>query len=277
VRNTMPAKQATTAKPAAKAAPKKESAGVKKEVPKKEASKKPAAKPAAKGAPKKAAAKPAAPKKDATKKPAAKPAAKKAPAKPAAAGGKKAPAKPAAGGKKAPAKPAAAGGKKVAAKKPVPAGPAKGIKKGVKTAGTQKKGVSPKVAQLVKSKRVAKKPITKFFIDCKQPVEDGIMDPANFEKFLHDRFKVSTGTIAKPGVLGDKVSIGREKARLHVTLHHETRVPKHYLKYLTKKYLKKQQLRDWLRVISNTPNTYELRYYNIQENEESGDESEDES
>lgn len=42
-----------------------------------------------------------------------------------------------------------------------------------------------------------------------------------------------------------------------------------YLKYLTKKYLKKNNVRDWLRVIaSNKDRTvYELRYFNIAENE----------
>ena len=30
----------------------------------------------------------------------------------------------------------------------------------------------------------------KFILNCTQPVEDGIMDPANFEKYLHERIKV---------------------------------------------------------------------------------------
>jgi hypothetical protein len=42
-----------------------------------------------------------------------------------------------------------------------------------------------------------------------------------------------------------------------------------YLKYLTKKYLKKHNVRDWLRVIAANKdcNVYELRYFNIAENE----------
>ncbi|KAL4564256.1 hypothetical protein LXL04_028314 [Taraxacum kok-saghyz] len=42
-----------------------------------------------------------------------------------------------------------------------------------------------------------------------------------------------------------------------------------YLKYLTKKYLKKHNVRDWLRVIASKKdrNVYELRYFNIAENE----------
>jgi large subunit ribosomal protein L22e len=37
---------------------------------------------------------------------------------------------------------------------------------------------------------------------------------------------------------------------------------------LTKKYLKKQQLRDFLRVIASNKQTYELRYFNMQAEEE---------
>jgi len=47
------------------------------------------------------------------------------------------------------------------------------------------------------------------------------------------------------------------------------------LKYLTKKFLKKQQLRDWLRVVASTKNSYELRYFNIQENEDDEEEEEE--
>ena len=46
-------------------------------------------------------------------------------------------------------------------------------------------------------------------------------------------------------------------------------VTNRYLKYLTKKYLKKHNVRDWLRVISSNKDrsVYELRYFNIAENE----------
>lgn len=44
-----------------------------------------------------------------------------------------------------------------------------------------------------------------------------------------------------------------------------------YLKYLTKKYLKKNNLRDWLRVVANTKESYELRYFQINQDEEEED------
>jgi large subunit ribosomal protein L22e len=40
---------------------------------------------------------------------------------------------------------------------------------------------------------------------------------------------------------------------------------------LTKKFLKKNNLRDWLRVIANDKDSYELRYFNIDEEEEEDD------
>jgi hypothetical protein len=39
---------------------------------------------------------------------------------------------------------------------------------------------------------------------------------------------------------------------------------KRYLKYLTKKFLKKNSLRDYLRVVASSKDVYELRFYNIE-------------
>jgi large subunit ribosomal protein L22e len=43
--------------------------------------------------------------------------------------------------------------------------------------------------------------------------------------------------------------------------------------YSTKKYLKKQQLRDWLRVVSTAKGVYELRFYNVM-NDDADDDDE---
>jgi predicted solute-binding protein len=61
--------------------------------------------------------------------------------------------------------------------------------------------------------------------------------------------------------------VSRDKNKVTVTS--ESHMSKRYLKYLTKKYLKKHNVRDWLRVIAHNKdrNTYELRYFNIAENE----------
>lgn len=41
------------------------------------------------------------------------------------------------------------------------------------------------------NKKAQKKNVAKFTIDCWQPMEDKVLDPVAFEKFLHDRIKVN--------------------------------------------------------------------------------------
>ncbi|KAK5016740.1 60S ribosomal protein L22 [Cryomyces antarcticus] len=97
-----------------------------------------------------------------------------------------------------------------------------------------------------------------FIINASQPANDKIFDVTAFEKFLHDRIKVDGRT----GNLGDTVQISQQgDGKIEVVAHQE--FSGRYLKYLTKKFLKKQQLRDWLRVVSTSKGVYELRFFNV--------------
>merc|ERR1712099_152743 len=107
-----------------------------------------------------------------------------------------------------------------------------------------------------------KKTTLKFTVDCTLPVEDGIMDCANFEKFLQERIKVN----GKTNNFGNNVTIERAKSK--VSINSDVPFSKRYLKYLTKKYLKKNNLRDWLRVVADKKDSYELRYFQINNEEE---------
>ncbi|XP_022902722.1 large ribosomal subunit protein eL22-like [Onthophagus taurus] len=125
--------------------------------------------------------------------------------------------------------------------------------------------------QHIRGKGIKKKKVAlKFMVDCTHPVEDNILDVANFEKYLLERIKVS----GKTGNLGNAVSLSREK-QTKLVLNSEIPFSKRYLKYLTKKYLKKQNLRDWLRVVANGKDSYELRYFQIN-NQEDDDEDDNE-
>ncbi|BDD57090.1 60S ribosomal protein L22 [Monascus purpureus] len=106
--------------------------------------------------------------------------------------------------------------------------------------------------------RKAQKVTKKYIINASQPASDKIFDVSAFEKFLHDRIKVE----GRVGNLGDSIVISQSgDGKVEVVAH----IPfsGRYLKYLTKKYLKKQQLRDWLRVVSTSKGVYELRFYNV--------------
>ncbi|KAH8169274.1 ribosomal l22e protein family protein [Sarocladium implicatum] len=98
----------------------------------------------------------------------------------------------------------------------------------------------------------------KYIIDASQPASDKIFDVSAFEKFLQDRIKVDGRT----NNLGDAVAIKQVgEGKIEVTSHNE--LSGRYLKYLTKKFLKKQQLRDWLRVVSTSKGVYELKFFNV--------------
>jgi large subunit ribosomal protein L22e len=84
------------------------------------------------------------------------------------------------------------------------------------------------------------------------------------EKFLREKIKVG----GKAGALGSEVKVDRDGAKVTVTT---AAHPKRYLKYLAKKYLKKNQLREYLRVVAvnkkENKGGYELRYFRINEEE----------
>merc|ERR1711911_281567 len=230
--------------------------------------------PAAVAEPKKAAAKKAAPAEAAPAKAAP---AKAAPAKAApvkAAPAKAAPAKaaPAKAAEKkpaaAPAAPAPVAKKAAVEKKAAPAAKAAPVAKkaaALKTAVKEKKEAVKAETLKGKGMKKKKKLNLKFTIDCTHPVEDGIMNPADFETFLKQKIKVNN----KVGNLGGHVQV--ELAKNKITVSSEIAFSKRYLKCLTKKYLKKNNLRDWLRVVANAKNCYELRYFNINNEEEDED------
>ncbi|KAG8744831.1 hypothetical protein FRC10_009355 [Ceratobasidium sp. 414] len=98
----------------------------------------------------------------------------------------------------------------------------------------------------------------KFFIDYSRPADDGVFDPAAFEDYLRGRIKVE----GKTGQLGDNVKITRDSKKL--TLSSTVPFSKRYIKYLTSKFLRKNSLRDWIRVTATSKDGYELRFYKIE-------------
>ncbi|KAB0369742.1 hypothetical protein FD755_018735 [Muntiacus reevesi] len=92
-----------------------------------------------------------------------------------------------------------------------------------------------------KKDKKPKKSTWNFNLELTHPV-DGIFDSGNFRK---------------TGNLGNVIHIEHFKNKIIVIS--EKQFSKSYLKYLTKKYLKKNNLCDWLRVIASNKKTYELR------------------
>lgn len=89
------------------------------------------------------------------------------------------------------------------------------------------------------------------------------------ETFLASKIKVN----GKAGNLGKSVIVKKEKNK--VVVKSTAGFSKQYLKYLTKKFLKKNNIRDWIRVVAVSKTTYQLRYFAIQNTEEEAEEAEE--
>ncbi|XP_003478800.1 large ribosomal subunit protein eL22-like [Cavia porcellus] len=130
--------------------------------------------------------------------------------------------------------------------------------------------MSPRRERLVKKKKKKKmKHLFKFTPDCTHHVEDGIMDAVNFKQFFQERIKVNC-TVRN--LSRSVVTIKRSKSKISVSS--KVSFSKRYLKYLTKKYLKNNNIHGWLHVASNSKESYKLCYFQInQDKEEEEDEN----
>nr|XP_045048060.1 60S ribosomal protein L22-like 1 [Desmodus rotundus] len=99
-----------------------------------------------------------------------------------------------------------------------------------------------------------KRTILKFGLDLVHPVENGICYSGNFEQFLPEKIKVSGVT----GDLGNVVYIESSIQKNKITVVSEKQFSKRYLKYHTKKYLRKNSLHDWFCVVASNEETYKF-------------------
>ena len=139
-------------------------------------------------------------------------------------------------------------------------------------------------------KSVKSKSTLKFKIDLTNPIDDGIIDIKKFEAFLKDKIKVQFSdwlyinvecwliygfvvkVEGKTNNLGNRIMVASDKKVITVTSNIE--LSKRYLKYLSKKFLKKSELRDWLRVVATDKDSYTFRYFDI--NNDDNDDDDDE-
>uniref|UniRef100_A0A8C5ZQD6 Uncharacterized protein n=1 Tax=Marmota marmota marmota TaxID=9994 RepID=A0A8C5ZQD6_MARMA len=108
---------------------------------------------------------------------------------------------------------------------------------------------------------------TSFNLDLPHSLESGIFGFVNFGTFP-SRVKVN----GKTENLGNVVHVERFKNR--ITAVSVKLFFKRYLKYLTKKYLKKKNLHDWLHVLNLTRKLMNFIHFQISQDED-GSESED--
>ncbi|CAD7691325.1 unnamed protein product [Nyctereutes procyonoides] len=122
-----------------------------------------------------------------------------------------------------------------------------------------------------------KKQVLKFTLDCTHPIEDGIMDriKVNGKAGNLSRAVVTIESSKSKNPVTSEVPFSKRYLRAaQVAQRFSTAFSPGpgYLKYLTKKYLR-NNLHDWLRVVANSNGSYELRYFQTnQDTEEEEDE-----
>ena len=100
----------------------------------------------------------------------------------------------------------------------------------------------------------------KFYIDLGVALEDDLLVAKEFADFLKSNLKVA----GKKGNLGENVVITLADKKVSITS--KIDLQKRYLKYLTKKYLKKNDILEYLRLVATDKNTYAVKYVKLGEN-----------
>jgi len=120
-------------------------------------------------------------------------------------------------------------------------------------------------------KKVVKKPVEKkeeekkatFSVDCSVPVNDKVFKADELLQYFRKRIKVH-GRIPTPKE--SPVTLSKEDEKV-IKVQAPMPFAKRYIKYLTKKFLKKHEIRDYLHVVANGKLSYQVKYFKI-ENEE---------
>ena len=96
------------------------------------------------------------------------------------------------------------------------------------------------------------------------------IEPKKLVTFLRQTIKVNDKAGNTKGieikVVDKKVTVATATAK----------ITKRYVKYLIKKFLKKNNLREWLRVVSDKKEGFELKFFNVQNDEEEEAEGDEE-
>mgnify|MGYP002041562262 CR=1 FL=1 len=111
-----------------------------------------------------------------------------------------------------------------------------------------------------------KKPAN-YTIDLGVAYEDDLLVAKELADYLKSAIKIN----GKKGNLQDQVTVTVNKDKLAVST--KVQFAKRYIKYLVKKYLKKNDILEYLKVIATDKQSYRIKYIKLGENEENEEEA----
>merc|ERR1711959_702393 len=107
--------------------------------------------------------------------------------------------------------------------------------------------------QNTKKKVEYREKATKFTVDISQAIEDDVIDQTHYIDYLKSNLKVG-------GKKNNLEFVSIEAANNKVVVTTKVAFGKRYLKYLTKKYLKQQDINTYLRVIACDKMGYKVKF-----------------
>lgn len=113
------------------------------------------------------------------------------------------------------------------------------------------------------------KKVVKYVVDTGAVGAEGVVSAADMLEYFQANIKVDN----KKGNLGNIFTVTVDGGR--VTIAATIDFSKRYIKYLTKKYLKKNVLREYVRVVATSKSAYELKYFRVGAEEEEEEEAEE--
>lgn len=101
-----------------------------------------------------------------------------------------------------------------------------------------------------------------YEIQCATLIKDNLLKIEALKEHLESKIKIK----GKTGRCEGNVGIMCTADQIIVTPNDNIKLSKKYLKYLTNKFLYKQELKDWVRIIANGKKSYRLAYYKTESN-----------
>jgi large subunit ribosomal protein L22e len=99
----------------------------------------------------------------------------------------------------------------------------------------------------------------KFYVDFSEPLDNKLLSIESAMKYLNSNMKID----GLKGNLKDFIKISvddkRNKKCLLIQVVNQMQFSKKYIKYLVKKFLKREGIVKYLTVLSNSPNLYEVK------------------
>ena len=108
----------------------------------------------------------------------------------------------------------------------------------------------------------------KYTIDLNEPISNNLFALESVEKYLLNNFKVN----GLKGKLGDSIKVdisnklSGQKNVVTVFVDDKLQFSKSYIKYLTKKFLKREGIVNYLNILATAPNAYTVKI--IKKNEQ---------